>query len=119
MQYSKAMIDLMKEARRRAPTDQKAAIKLANPDVLAVLLDIYQLSRDAVFRAIVKELVELAGEPWYSRLKTPEKKVEGGGYIVKSYRGVTQLLDRPEPEVSAAKREHSRKRVYRGQVVPC
>ena len=54
MNYSKAMIDLISEARRRAPSDDKPSIKLANPDVLTELHKIYHHSNDTVLRVIIK-----------------------------------------------------------------
>lgn len=71
MQYSKTMIDLIKEVRRRAPAEQKPAIKLANPEVMTEIKNIFHSSKDAVLRAIAKELFELAGPPWNTALKAP------------------------------------------------
>ena len=118
MLYTKAMIDLLKEARRRAPAEDKPAIKLANPDVMTEVQRLYFKSRDVVFKAIVKELFELAGAPWDQALKIPAPTAETAkdGYILKSYRGVTQLLERAE-QAHQTSPEHSKKRVYRGQVI--
>ncbi len=121
MQYTKAMVDLIQEARRRAPSEDKPNIKLANPDVLFELLKLYQKSSDAIFKALVKEVFNLAGDPWPDRLDAkPEEKNEVAqnkvpeGYVVKVYRGQTVL----ERRANADKPESSRpKRMYRGQVV--
>lgn len=121
MQYTKAMIDLLKEVRRRAPAEDKPSIKLANPDVMTEVQRLYVKSKDAVLRAIVKELFDLAGAPWDQALKTPAPPPEQDngnkdGYIIKSYRGVTQLLERAEQSHQSSP-EHAKKRVYRGQVI--
>jgi hypothetical protein len=122
MQYTKAMVDLIQEARRRAPSEDKPSIKLANPDVLFELLRLYQKSTDAIFKALVKEVFNLAGDPWPERLQAkPEEKKKAAkdevpeGYVVKVYRGQT-VLERKAS--SADKPESSRpKRMYRGQAV--
>jgi len=121
MQYTKAIVDLIQEARRRAPSEDKPSIKLANPDVLFELLRLYQKSSDAIFKALVKEVFNLAGDPWPERLEAkPKEKKEVAedevpeGYVVKVYRGQTVL----ERKATTDKPESSRpKRMYRGQVV--
>ncbi len=92
MQYSKAMIDLVKEARRRVPSSNKPAIKLANPNVFQELNAIRQASRDIVLKAIIKELFFLAGEPWSQLIDETNVKAKPveTNYVVKSCRGVTQ-----------------------------
>lgn len=118
MQYTKAMIDLLKEVRRRAPADQKPSIKLANPNVMIEVRRLYFISSDTVFKAIVKELFYLAGSPWDKALKAaPEAEPKAQeSYITKSYRGVTELLEKAERSHQAPT-EQSKKRVYRGQVI--
>ena len=121
MQYTKAIVDLIQEARRRAPSEDKPSIKLANPDVLFELLRLYQNSSDAIFKALVKEVFHLAGDPWPERLEAKPDEKKGGseneapeGYVVKVYRGQTVL----ERKASKEKQQSSRpKRMYRGQIV--
>jgi len=120
MNYNKAMIDLISEARRRAPSEDKPSIKLANPDVLSELNKIYHNSSDTVLKAIIKETFNLAGEGWPDKLREAVEEakkvvdVEGPRYITKVYRGQTQLIEVPSvAELSAPKS----KRIYRGQVV--
>ncbi len=117
MNYSKAMIDLISEARRRASAEDKPSIKLANPDVLSELNTIYHNSNDAVLKAIIKETFNLAGEGWPDKLiqETIEASAEAKPrYATKVYRGQTQLVEiaeRKEPD------DNKPKRIYRGQVV--
>lgn len=118
MLYSKAMIDLVKEARRRVPNDDKPAIKLANPDVFQELNVIREKSNDIILKAVIKELFFLAGEPWSQLVEQKEKPISSsveGNYVVKSYRGVTQLLEKKP--VSEADRAKSKQRIYRGHLV--
>jgi hypothetical protein len=117
MNYSKAMIDLISESRRRAPSEDKPNIKLANPDVLTELNKIYHASKDTVLKAIIKETFNLAGEGWPDKLIEEAKEVEstsGPRYITKVYRGQTQLVEIAPKAEPASNRS---KRVYRGQVV--
>ena len=118
MLYSKAMIDLVKEARRRVPNNDKPAIKLANPDVFHKLNVIREKSNDVILNAVIKELFFLAGEPWSLLVGQKEESTSSSfesNYIVKSYRGVTQLLEkRPTSEADRAK---SKQRIYRGQLI--
>lgn len=117
MNYNKAMIDLISEARRRAPSEDKPSIKLANPDVLSELNKIYHNSSDTVLKAIIKETFNLAGEGWPDKLREAVEEVEGvkgPRYITKVYRGQTQLIEvPPAAELSTPKS----KRIYRGQVI--
>ena len=117
MNYSKAMIDLISEARRRAPSEDKPSIKLANPDVLSELNKIYHNSKDTVLKAIIKEAFNLAGEGWPDKLieKTEEEhSAKGPRFVTKVYRGQTQLVE-VATSVDAAKSRS--KKIYRGQVV--
>ena len=68
MNFTKQMIDLVKEIRRRASSEAKPGIKLANPELLEELIPVYQLSTDTVTKALIKELFFVAGEDWPQRL---------------------------------------------------
>jgi len=119
MNYSKSMIDLISESRRRASSEDKPSIKLANPDVLVELNRIYHKSNDTVLKAIIKETFNLAGEGWPEKLLEPAEEEEvlsnGPRYITKVYRGQTQLVE-VAPEGFSESKARS-ERVYRGQVV--
>jgi hypothetical protein len=112
MNYSKAMIDLISEARRRVPSIDKPSIKLANPDVLYELCRLFHTSTDAVFKAIVKETFLLAGDPWPKKLLKPDE-TEKIKYTTRVYRGQTQLTEKIRENIEKPKTL----RVYRGQVV--
>jgi hypothetical protein len=118
MNYSKAMIDLISEARRRASSEDKPSIKLANPDVLTELNKIYHGSSDTVLKAIIKETFYLAGESWPDKLleeAAEDEQTSGSRFITKVYRGQTQLIE-VAPEGSMENKPKSA-RIYRGQVV--
>lgn len=116
MQYSKPMIDLILELRRRVPSNLKPGIKLANPEVLDELIDHYPESSDNVTRALIKELLTMAGGDWLQRLEsgraaTPKTRV-------KIYRGQVSLEQAPPEENSEAPgKSHTKTRIYRGQVI--
>lgn len=118
MNYTKAMIDLISEARRHATSEDKPSIKLANPDVLLELNKIYHRTNDAVLKAIIKETFYLAGEGWPEKLledSTVENDITGPRFVTKVYRGQTQLIEIP-PEKGAETTPKS-VRMYRGHVV--
>lgn len=119
MNYSKAMIDLISESRRRASSEDKPSIKLANPDVLTELNKIYHKSDDTVLKAVIKETFNLAGEGWPEKLVESviedDESTQGSRYITKVYRGQTQLIEIP-PENYDNKRAKP-ERLYRGRTV--
>jgi hypothetical protein len=117
MNYSKAMIDLISESRRRASSEDKPNIKLANPDVLTELKKIYHSSNDTVLKAIIKETFHLAGGHWPETLvenMADDDTVKESRFITKVYRGQTKLIE-VAPEDGIKKKKTAR--IYRGQVV--
>lgn len=122
MNFNKPMIDLVRELRKRAPSDEKPGIKLANPDLLFEMIPWYHGTRDVIVKALIKELFEHAGDNWPQRLNTvnhadkePSGQEAGKRYITRVYRGQTQLVEvaaEPRPPENPVTR-----RVYRGQVV--
>lgn len=122
MNFTKQVIDLVKEIRKRASSDDKPGIKLANPELLEELIPVYQHTTDAVSRALIKELFFLAGEDWPHRLEAPAAPAvpqpENGQprktYITKTYRGQTQLVEVILPDEPSAPPPQ---RIYRGRPV--
>ena len=116
MNFNKVMIDLVQEIRRRAPSESKPSIKLANPELFTELLNVYKAKADTVSKALIKELFEIAGDPWPQALKeetTPDQR-----YVTQVYRGqVTHVAaDLPSPTAEKLQSKVSQ-RIYRGQVV--
>ena len=129
MNFSKSMIDLVREIRRRAPSEHKPGIKLANPELLSELLPWYQSSTDAIVKALIKELFTQAGDEWSQKLyllehgeepaesgKTSDGVIhkDGKRYVTKVYRGQTQLVEVATESTAPAE---APVRMYRGQVV--
>ena len=124
MNFNKAMIDLVRELRRRAPSEAKPGIKLANPELLQEMVPWYQSSNDTVVKALIKELFSQAGSEWQALLEksgaleqqsreepfVPEKK----RYVTQVYRGQTRLVE--APSVPDEPRQPTQ-RIYRGQLV--
>ena len=115
MQYSKPMIDLVYEIRRRVDAKMKPGIKLANPDMLHELADFHHHCKDTITRTLIKELLSLAGEPWIDQLEEPKPKPNTPKQVTKVYRGQVSLID--SPLADTAKESHRPVRIYRGQVV--
>jgi hypothetical protein len=117
MQYSKPMIDLVYEIRRRVDPATKPGVKLANPDMPQELADYYLRSKDVVTKALIKELFFLAGDEWIELIEGKAQPLPK--QAVKVYRGQVSLVDAP---VSAAQMDAppvppKPQRIYRGQVV--
>lgn len=122
MNFNKQMIDLVREIRRRVPSDDKPGIKLANPELLNELIPIFQMSTDTVTKTLIKELFQVAGDGWPERLVSKSFEVDSDQYdngepkkkyITKTYRGQTELVEvkpmmEDKPQVQ---------RIYRGQLV--
>lgn len=95
MQYTKPMVDLVYEIRRRVDSAMKPSVKMANPDVLKELADYHQHSKDTITKALIKELLFMAGPEWASLLEpvVSENTKEIPRQVVKVYRGQTVLED--------------------------
>ncbi|ACE85803.1 hypothetical protein [Cellvibrio japonicus] len=117
MQYTRPMIDLVYEVRRRVDADMKPSVKLANPDLLKELATYYQATKDTITKTLIKELLTMAGDEWAALLFPKPEQAEYTApdtprQIVKVYRGQTMLIDAPsQPQ------EHKPGRMYRGQPV--
>lgn len=110
------MIDLAKEIRRRAPSEIKPSIKMANPDLFDELVKVFHNSNDVVLRALIKEICELAGEQWPAALQTQAPKEKQS---VRAYRGLVSVIDKIDIEAPKKKKPAGEvsKKMYRGQVV--
>lgn len=117
LKYSKPMIDLIMEVRRRVPAGLKPSIKLANPEVLDELVHYYRTTTDTVSRTLIKELMHMAGPEWSQALQHDSRAREQKSQV-KVYRGQTMLTDKPKREAASDESEEEKTvRVYRGQVV--
>lgn len=102
MQYTKPMIDLVYEIRRRVDADMKPSVKMANPDMLKELADYHHQAKDTITKTLIKELLFLAGDQWRQLLEPVEPESvkmevarEVPKQIVKVYRGQTILVEAP------------------------
>lgn len=120
MQYTRPMIDLVYEIRRRVDAELKPGIKLANPDMLKELADYYLRTRDTVSKALIKELLSQAGAEWLE-LISPTKSSDTSGInrqLVKVYRGQTMLVEsRAAPSPQQPATGDRPLRMYRGAPV--
>ncbi len=97
MQYTKPMIDLVYEIRRRVDADMKPSVKMANPEMLKELADYHHHTKDTITKTLIKELLFLAGDQWQQLLEPAPanavKTQEIPKQIVKIYRGQTTLVE--------------------------
>ena len=121
MQYTKPMIDLVYEIRRRVEPDMKPGVKMANPELLKELADYYQSTKDTIIKTLIKELLSLAGNEWLALVQpapvaTVKTELPPPKQVVKVYRGQTILVDAPRPEL-LAEAPAKPVRMYRGHPV--
>jgi hypothetical protein len=115
MQYSKPMIDLVYEIRRRVDVTMKPGVKMANPDMLLELANFYHTCKDTITKALIKELLFLAGDNWPSYLEDPREISDAPRQTTKVYRGQVSLVPAPIDKSSILPAKPAR--IYRGQVV--
>ncbi|WP_179957591.1 hypothetical protein [Exilibacterium tricleocarpae] len=114
MQYTRPMIELVYELRRRVHADLKPSIKLSNPELFDELTTHFHATKCPITRALTKELFSLAGDPWTTLLEKNEK--HASKQVAKVYRGQASLEDAPDRSDSGQTRQKPVK-IYRGQVV--
>ena len=114
MQYSRPMIELVYEIRRRVHADLKPGIKLSNPELFNELTDIYHRISCTVTRTLIKELFALAGDPWDTLLENNQKNA--AKQVTKMYRGQVSLEDAPRDD-KAGEQKKKPVRIYRGQII--
>lgn len=115
MQYTRPMVELVMQIRKWMPSELKADVKLANPNLFNILALHYHDKCDVITQALIKELFNLAGDKWPDLLKYPESPKPKS--TVKIYRGQTRLEEKP-PEVqlnNAAIKKPTR--FYRGVAI--
>lgn len=99
MQYTKPMVDLIYEIRRRVDAATKPSIKMANPEVLNELAEYHHHTKDTITKALIKELLFMAGPEWAALLDPvapPPPKEVAPRQVVKVYRGQTILEPLPQ-----------------------
>lgn len=112
MQFTKPMIELVFEIRRRVDAQMKPGIKLANPDLLVELAAVHHHSKDTILRTLIKELLTVAGDEWLSLLQQPGQAP--GKMMVKAYRGQVSLEAAPADRPSSGETGTNSVRYYRG-----
>lgn len=114
MQYSKPMIDLVYEIRRRVDAEMKPGIKLANPEMLRELVEFHHGCKDTITRTLIKELLTLAGGPWLDQLDASLAESDVPPQVTKMYRGQVSLENAPSGDTAKPQKPL---RIYRGRVV--
>lgn len=122
MQYTKPMIELVFEIRRRVPADLKPSVKLANPELLDELVAHHRRSKDVICQTLIKELLQLAGDPWDHALSDARHEAEAADaagrprQVTKVYRGQVTLEEAPPAKDPDTPKPRTKK-MYRGQEI--
>ncbi|VUD47549.1 hypothetical protein TDB9533_01049 [Thalassocella blandensis] len=132
MNYTKPMIELVYEIRRMVPSELKPGVKMANPELFDELALHYHSGAKTITKALIKELLFLAGDPWRALLDTPKTSTPNvKPHNAKTYRGIVSLEEKRSAGIEksdmalahAGSEDDSKnetaapKRVYRGQVI--
>ncbi|GLS25026.1 hypothetical protein [Marinibactrum halimedae] len=113
--FDRAMIELIREIRKKVSPEAKPKIKFANPEIFDELKVIYNKESDVILKALIKELFTRAGDKWLEKLEPASSTAtEKSDHQTKVYRGQTMLVEKRPKDTSTKKK---RTRVYRGQVV--
>ncbi|MEX1665995.1 hypothetical protein [Zhongshania arctica] len=122
MVYSPEMVTLLQQLRHRVFAEFGTRIRLADPELLAVLGELGKRSRDPFTRKTVVEIMALAEIPFHleSAAKSPDnKKTEDRLATEVTYRGIKISRDEkvPLPKSQVSTSQSVSRQMYRGQVV--
>lgn len=113
--FDRAMIELVREIRRRVPSHVKPDIKLANPYLLSCLQVQYCASADVVLKTLIQGLFERAGSGWLDRL-SGHALGDGQAQVARVYRGQVSHSE-PAAGPNDVTCKPKAQRIYRGQPV--
>jgi hypothetical protein len=116
MQYTKPMIDQVLQIRKAAPDHLRAQIKLANPELLDVLANIYRSLQDKLLRELIQQLMSMAGPAWLALLENPAPESRPN-HSQQIYRGQVRPAAQVPVSDTAVTPTHHNHMIYRGQLV--
>jgi len=111
--FDRAMIELVREIRRRVTSDVKPDIKLANPYLLSCLQVIHGQTQDVILKTLIRGLFERAGAGWLEQLAQPAL-ADTPQLVARVYRGQVSHSEAPAKSVG---KSAGVQRIYRGQPV--
>ncbi len=71
--HSKRMLDLMLDIRKIIPSEAKSRIRLSDPNILDLLVEHYQTTKDEIMKVLIEELMLEAGTEWKQKLSLANK----------------------------------------------
>lgn len=107
--FTKDMIDIMQQLRKRLRSEFGVEIKLSQPNVVQTILDLVKKSHDQRSQLLFADLEDMMGIELMPRTHEAEEEVTSK----RMYRG-QPVPDSPSMSDS---HDHRPKRIYRGQVV--
>lgn len=114
MQYTKPMIDHVFMIRKIVPEAIRAQIKLTNPNLLDLMVDVYREIQDALLRDLIRQLMSMAGPAWLTLLNDHNSDPRPNS-SQQVYRG--QTLPPPALPPTATVSSKGKTVIYRGQTV--
>lgn len=112
MMYTKSMIEHVQQIRKMLPNDMRPQIRLANPDLLDQLSELYWELPDLLIKEKIERLMHQAGPAWADLLQRQDKPHPRAS---RTYRGV-ELPETPKQKPDR-KNPHKSKLMYRGQPI--
>lgn len=114
MQYTKSMIDLIRQLRKQLQLEFGVKVRISDPDLLSHMCDHYRRTDNRTTKALIKELLQQAGSSWFEKITLLDRPAADA----KMYRGQTILTEqRKDGNQQAAQKSSSSVRIYRGRVV--
>jgi|GEM_PF-2054464 hypothetical protein len=119
MQYTKSMIDQIFLIRKIVPDRARAQVKLTNPDLLDLLLNVYREVEDLLLRDLIRQLMAMAGPAWISRLQSNQEQHKSPqDHSHQMYRGCARITTPPPfAKTSTTAKAKEKTVIYRGHVV--
>jgi len=115
MNIDRYMVNLFFEIKRNIPIHQHGDMKISNPNIGKVMLDLYKATDDENIKLLTRIFLERAGDSW---IKEADKKTSVTATLIKKL-----TRENVANNVLSEKSESSRgsvtkaKRIYRGQIV--
>lgn len=113
MMYTKSMIEHVQQIRKMVPLEVRPRIRLANPDLLDQLSNLYWELQDSLVNEKIETLMKLAGPAWVDLLHAKPSPP----HCKRTYRGVP-LEEEVKENINAPVHSTGKSKVmYRGHRV--
>lgn len=116
MDIDRYMVNLFFEIKRNIPLSQQTGMKISNPDLGNVMVNLYKSSQDDNIKLLTKVFLERAGGEWLKKTQPKHSFYRGQ----KVNRSTSDSTSNETPPINIKKKSTSKtkhQRIYRGRVV--